>query len=128
MRRLHLPPLALLPLFAACGWQGPQLAGEPGLQYRIESYYRDNAWERNATCLQPRMDITSVTILEDTPERMVLDVRYFWKDEGYDNDDAFGFPGAVGSCSGFSQRSFVLGRATDGTLFVRSMTGPQRGR
>lgn len=128
MPRSAILPILLLGL-AACGWKGPELAGYPGLQYRIESYYRDHAWERNATCLQPRMDITSVEILEDSPERVVLDVRYFWRDEVFGNDDdgVFGVQGVgVGSCSGFDRRTFVLDRLTDGGLAVRSMTGPQR--
>ncbi|MDF1586723.1 hypothetical protein [Marinimicrococcus flavescens] len=128
MRPTQAILLASLLAVASCGWKGPELAGEPGLQYRIESFYRDRAWERNATCLQPRMDITSVQILEDTPERMVLDVRYYWQDNVFGNDDdgRFGVRVGVGGCSGFSQRTFVLDRTTGGDLVVRSMTGPQR--
>src|SRR5690349_21385330 len=47
MRWIVVVPLAAL---AACSWQGPPLAGYPGLQWKVVSYYDNRAMERNAAC------------------------------------------------------------------------------
>ncbi|HET6468799.1 MAG TPA: HAMP domain-containing sensor histidine kinase [Geminicoccaceae bacterium] len=121
-------------LVGSCGWgmEGPPVAGYRGLQFEIISYYDRWALEENATCTQPRMQaITRADVLEETPERVVLDVRYRYLDEGQRDfdDDVIQFPRfrfGTGSCSDFSQRTFVIAKTTDGGGQVESMTGPQR--
>ncbi len=118
--------------------RGPSLAGYPGLQFQVESFYRSRALEENASCTQPQMFITGYDVVEDTPTRLVLDVRYRYVDEGMrDFDDTF-FPGRIvgrggtGGCTGWAQRTFVVAKSVGGTngaavaTSVRSMTGPQR--
>ena len=125
--RLALP-LALL--LGGCAYQGPAVAGYPGLQNKIQWYYDSNALEQNATCTQPRMrSVTSAQILEETPETVVMNIRYYWLDEGQLDFDRGGLPFAapfLQRCNGFAERRFTFVKMTDGSLGVRSMTGPQR--
>lgn len=135
---LTLPAVAL----AACTQlaQGPSLAGYPGLQFQITSFYSARALEENASCTQPRMSISGYEVVEDTAERLVLNVRYRYVDEGMRDfdDDFFGFGGprfglgGGGRCLGWSERTFVIAKSVGGpegaaaATSVRSMTGPQR--
>lgn len=120
---------------------GPSVAGYPGLQYQIESFYSARALEENARCTLPRMRISGYEVVEDTPTRLVLNVRYHYVDEGQRNVDrgAFGGGGFVvgrpaggGNCDDFATRTFVIAKAVGGdgstrpTAMVVSMTGPQR--
>jgi hypothetical protein len=120
-------PITLLLLPAAlvgCGWQGPSLAGYPGLQHQVISFYDDRAMERSAACPNPEMQsITSNRVVEDTPERVVMDVRYYWIDWSQATDVA---GGSVTTCRDWSERTFTFARTTGGGLQVQSMTGPQR--
>ena len=34
-------------VISSCSWQGPSLAGHPGLQYQVTSFYDDHAMERD---------------------------------------------------------------------------------
>ena len=126
--RLALPLLLLL---GACGYQGPAVAGYPGLQNKIQWYYDSNAIEQNATCNTPRMrSVTGSQILEETPETVVMSIRYYWFDEGQIDFDRGGFTPmpapSLQRCNGFAERTFTFVKMTDGSLQVRSMTGPQR--
>lgn len=115
---LVLPVLAL----AGCGWQGPPLAGEPGLQFQVTSYYRDHALQGQASCPNPEMQsVTRATVVEDTPERLVLDVRYYWVDWSQAVDIR---GGSITTCRGRDERRFTFARATDGSLQPVAMTGP----
>lgn len=132
--------IALLPL-AACAelTQGPSVAGYPGLQWQLQSFYGARALEENAMCTQPMMTaVTAFQIVEDTPERVVMNVRYHYRDDGVaDFDDDFGFPRfrfGTGSCNNWAERTFVIAKGKGGlanesgrpATFVQSMTGPQR--
>lgn len=135
MRPLALAAIAVAMTVAGCSdlAQGPALAGYPGLSWQLESYYSARALEENAFCTTPRMTPTQVQVVEDTPERLVLNVRYrYW------NDLAFGtqvFPFEVNGfdrCTGWATRTFVVAKSVGGdagkpaALSVTSMTGPQR--
>ena len=110
---------------AACGWRGPALLGQPGLQFGLMSYYDGRALEENALCPQPRMTaITRADVVERTPERVVANVRYHWCDEGQSVDTSGG--SKVG-CDGFGERTFVFAPTQAGGLEVVGMSGPQRG-
>lgn len=127
MARIALP-LALL--LGGCGYQGPAVAGYPGLQNKIRWYYDSNAIEQNATCTQPRMQaITGTQIVDETPETVVMNIRYRWLDEGQLDYDRGGLPLAgipFQRCNGWAERRFTFVKMTDGNADVRSMTGPQR--
>ena len=86
-RTVLLPVLLAL---AACGYKGPAVAGYPGLQNQIQWYYDSNALEQNATCTQPRMrSVTGAQVIGETPEQVVMNIRYYWLDEGQiDRDPA----------------------------------------
>ena len=135
MRRFSLAALAVAATVGGCSdfVQGPALAGYPGLSWQIESYYSARAREQNAFCTTPRKTQTQVQVVEDTPTRLVLNVRYrYW------NDLAFGtqvFPYDVNGfdrCTGWATRTFVVAKSVGGepggaqALSVTSMTGPQR--
>lgn len=122
-----LIPLALL--LAGCNVQGPALAGYPGLQFQVVSFYDTNAIEQNATCTQPRMrSVTGTQVIDENQQQVVMNIRYYWFDEGNSRfDDNMFFPAPVlDRCNGFAERTFTFVKMTDGSLQVRSMSGPQR--
>jgi hypothetical protein len=103
-------------LLAACAWPGPSLEGQPDLQWQVQSFYGTRAIEANAMCPQPQM--TAIT-----SSRVVMDLRYHFREEGASIDvDGGSKPG----CDGFGGRRFTFGRTSVGTLAVESMSGPQR--
>jgi hypothetical protein len=109
---------------AGCGYAGPPLAGYPGLQRQVISYYDDRATERSFACPNPRMQsVTSSRVVEDTPETVVMDVRYYWVDWSQASEVG---GGNVTTCRDWSERTFTFARASDGQLGVVEMTGPQK--
>lgn len=114
-------------VLAACAARNPELAAYRNVEFAIESYYQTYAWERNATCLRPEISIAKIETLEDTPEKLVLKVRYFWEDRTFGRDQEM-FPKRGGGswCSGFDERIFTLAKRPDGRVSVVAMTGPQR--
>jgi hypothetical protein len=108
-------------LLAGCttaSWQ------PPAYETAIKRYYEAHARERNGQCLAPYIDgFTTIQVVEDTPERMVVDARYLYRDwikDGTDADD-----GMMLGCVSYGQRSFVLTRSVD-RLQVIEMSGPRR--
>jgi hypothetical protein len=88
----------------------------------IKRYYEAHASEKNGRCLAPYVDgFTTVQVVEDTPERMVIDARYLYRDWRKDGSDDRPFS----ECISYGQRSFVLARADD-RLEVTEMSGPRR--
>jgi hypothetical protein len=116
-------------LLAGCSAQGPSLAGYPGLQFRTQSFYDARATERNWTCTRPRMrSITGAQVIDETPTHVVMNVRYYWYDEGQtiERDNLpFAAP-FFQRCNGFGERTFTFVKTTDGGLQPETMTGPQR--
>jgi hypothetical protein len=109
---------------AACGYQGPPLAGYPGLQLRVLNYYDGRGWEQGANCINPQMGaITVVRVVEDTPAKLVLDLRYWYQSDDFGDRDIFFRPF---SCRGWNQRTFVINKSPGGRLDVVGMSGPQR--
>lgn len=115
---------------AGCDLKGPALAGYPGLQFQVTSYYDNNALEQNATCTQPRMrSVTRTQVIGETPQQVVMTIGYYWIDEGQLDYDRGFVPlagAALQRCNGFAERTFTFVKMTDGSLNVRSMSGPQR--
>jgi hypothetical protein len=110
---------------AGCGWQGPPLAGHEGLQWQVVSYYGGRAMEAQARCPNPQMGgILRTELVEETPERLVLNLRYHWVDDLRTVDTAGG--GGKIICSGWGERTFTFTRLSNGALEVESMTGPQK--
>ena len=122
-----LLPLALL--LAGCNVQGPGLAGYPGLQFQVISFYDTNAIEQNATCTQPRMrSVTGAQVIDENQQQVIMNIRYYWFDQMntiYDNGMLNPAP-FLQRCNGFAERTFTFGKRTDGSLDVIGMTGPQR--
>lgn len=130
-RRIMTGLLPAIALTAACSAQGPSLAGLEGGQWAVVRYYEQNAWERGATCPSPRMRVLGWRVVDQTPERTIVDVRYRWWDESRRNDDdrwPWRVGGGFGVCEGFGERQFVLVPGGQGGSSVRQMTGEQRPR
>lgn len=128
MARAALPFLVLL---AACGYKGPGIAGYPGLQFKTQSFYDAHATESGWTCTRPRMrSVTGAQVVEETPTHVVMNIRYYWYDEGQTiEEDSLPFPAPVFQrCNGFAERTFTYVKTSDGNLEPQSMTGPQRRR
>jgi hypothetical protein len=98
---------------AACA--SVQVPDHPGAVAAIQDYYAANAWEDGARCVSPSMDVTQTRILEDTPDRVVVEARYYWRDDRRMSD------AGADLCSGFATRTFTLSQGR-----VVSMTGEQR--
>jgi hypothetical protein len=114
--------LVILAVLLGCSGAGIESAyfGPPGTIERIiMRYYERHASEGN--CFNPYIDgFTTLTALEDTPDRLVVRARYFYRDRFQD-----GGGGSGQLCAGFNERTFVLGRDADGAPIVVGMTGEQ---
>jgi hypothetical protein len=114
---------ALLGL-AGCGYPGPSLQGQPGLQYDVISFYNGRAMERSATCPNPEMQsITSSRIVSDDGKVVSMDVRYYWVDWSQAADVG---GNSVTTCRDWSERTFTLARGSNGKLEVVGMSGGQK--
>jgi hypothetical protein len=117
--------LLLTTLVSGCSTQGPSLAGYPGLQSQVMSFYDDRATERSASCPDPQMrSVTSHRVVEETLEKVVMDIRYRWMDDSQAMEMEQG--GSVVTCQDWSERTFTFARTGSGGLVVQSMTGPQK--
>jgi len=109
-------------LLAACAPRMPATSfAEPSAVERtVMRYYERHASEENRTCLSPYIDgLTQVSVVEDTPERLVVDVRYLYRDRFKDDRGN----GMGRECSGYAGRRFTLAK-TDAGIAVVEMTGP----
>jgi hypothetical protein len=87
----------------------------------IETYYRKYASEERGRCPAPFIDgFTRVEVVEDGPQRQVIDVRYLYGDRIKDRGDGDG-----AQCVGFNGRRFNLAK-TEAGLAVVEMSGPRR--
>jgi hypothetical protein len=128
--------LGLLMLgLAACGdprdnpaWS---LGGEPGLLFTIKQYYELNALEQDGSylCANPLLDgVNQSRITETQPNRLEVDVSYYYRDAFGNGDCNDNHPGncIMRRCQGFASRSFVVAKDKD-QLKVVEMSGPKRG-
>lgn len=123
--------VAVIGSLPGCGYKGPSLQGFDGLGYQVSSFYGSYAIEQGGSCTAPEMSITGSNVVEDTPEQLVLSVKYYWRDPSNAVEDPF--TGArrsfgVGSCTGFSERQFTISKITGGGTQVVAMTGDRRDR
>ena len=120
----RLAAAGLLLILTACA-ASRDLGPYSDLRWKIESFYRDNAWEEGARCVLPTMSITRWEVLDDTPDKLVIGARYAWQDDRNSGFDLELGRSQVGTCSGFNSRVFTIGKTPNG-LVVQSMTGEQR--
>ena len=98
---------------------GSSLAGEPGLLPIVRQYYERRATEENGRCRVPLLDgVMSSTVVESTPERMVIQIRYLYRDLTAE---------LRGACRGFGNRTFTIDKEATGFVVVE-MTGAQHPR
>ena len=91
------------------------------LERTVMRYYERHASEENSTCLTPYIDgFTRVEVVEEQPERLVVDARYFYRDRFKDDTGDGGFGR---ECTGYADRRFTLARSGAGVQVVE-MTGP----
>lgn len=115
MRNTPLPGLLALVLVAGCA------SGLPSDTERaIETHYAAHASEEGGRCPALFIDgFTRVEVVEDSPQRQVVDARYLYGDRIKDRNDG-------GECVGYNGRRFTLGK-TDAGVEVVEMSGPKRG-
>jgi hypothetical protein len=130
LRRTVLPrlwlPLSCLILVALVGCSTTQIeSAQFGPSGAMESammrHYERNASEGN--CYHPSIEgFTKLTVLEHTPDRLVVHARYLYRDRFQDNDDG---GSSTGACSGFGERTFALTRDPEGGDLEVTMDGQQ---
>ena len=93
------------------------------IQRVFQRHYQRYASEGN--CYHPSIDgFTRLTVLEDTPDRLVVHARYLFRDRLRDRGGSDDGGSGAGSCSGFGERTFSLTRSPEGDLVV-AMDGQQ---
>jgi hypothetical protein len=98
---------------------GQDLAGVPDLRPVVQHYYEARATEENGRCRSPLLDgVLSATILEDDPQRLVVQVRYLYRDHAAE---------LRGACIGFGSRTFTIDQGPD-ELTVVEISGEQHPR
>jgi hypothetical protein len=125
MRLLYLT--LAVGLIAGC--TTPQLPGtsfaKPAvLERTMKRYYEAHASENRGQCLTPYIDgLTRVSVVAKQPDRLVVDVRYLYRDWQKDNSG----PNSMGGvCTGYAGRRFTFGKGPKGGVEVLDMTGPRR--
>jgi hypothetical protein len=112
----------LVPLLGCSGTrvESQHFGSSAAIESAIKRHYERNASEGN--CFNPFVEgFTKLTVLEDTPDRLVVHARYLFRDRFKDGND--GGSGG-GRCSGFGERTFTLTRSPEGDLVV-AMDGQQ---
>ena len=117
--------LAVLLLVPGCSGtriESQHFGPSGAIERAFARHYARNATEGN--CYNPTIDgFTRLTVLEDTPDRLVVHARYLFRDRIRDRGGDEGGSGA-GRCSGFGERTFALTRGPEGDLVV-AMDGQQ---
>jgi predicted small secreted protein len=121
-----IPCMALIALLAlalaACNGlsgAGQDLAGVPDLRSALQRYYEARATEENGRCRTPLLDgVLNATVLQDDLQRLVVRVRYLYRDHSAE---------LRGACIGFGNRTFTIDKGPDG-LTVVDMSGGQHPR
>jgi hypothetical protein len=115
-----VPFVAIIVLLIGCTVTRIESAhfGPPAeIERAIRLHYGRHASEGGGRCFRPYIDgFTKITVLEDSPDRLVVQARYFYRDRFQDGNG-----GQL--CAGFSERTFTLARDQDGRPVVVDMTG-----
>jgi hypothetical protein len=94
----------------------------------VQSFYDGRAMESFARCPNPRIAaIIRATVVEDTPERLVMALRYRWRDDTQTIDSGSNGGSRI-VCQDWSERRFTFARDPDGRLRPIAMSGPQKQR
>jgi hypothetical protein len=112
-------------LVAGCATRLPStsFAESAALERAMKGYYAAHASEEQGCCPRPYIDgLTQVSVVENQPDRMVVDIRYLYTDQFKNNRGEKGGQ----QCLGYGGRSFTLGRDEAGEVKVFEMTGPRR--
>jgi predicted small secreted protein len=119
---MALLALTLAPALAACNGAsgaGQNVAGVPDLRPVLQHYYEARATEENGRCRSPLLDgVLNATVLQDDPQRLVVRVRYLYRDHSAE---------LRGACIGFGNRTFTIDKGPDGPMVVE-MSGAQHPR
>jgi hypothetical protein len=117
--------LALLAVVAGCSTgrlPSNSFADPAALDRAMTRYYAAHAMEQWGYCLTPYIDgLTRVSVVENKPDRLVLDVRYLYRDRQKNNQSGF-----VTDCVSYGGRQFTFGKSKTGKLEVVDMTGLRR--
>jgi len=120
--RAILSALLALALAACSGLPsgaGQDLAGVPDLRPVVQRYYEARATEENGRCRAPLLDgVLNATVLQDDPQRLVVRLRYLYRDHTAE---------LRGACIGFGNRTFTIERGPEGPTVV-DMSGAQHPR
>ncbi|MGH6921993.1 MAG: hypothetical protein ACREJ0_30355, partial [Geminicoccaceae bacterium] len=115
---LSLAALGLALAIAGCsGVSSPQsLAGVPDLRPVVQRYYEARATEENGRCRAPLLDgVLSATVLHDDAQRLVVRMRYLYRDHTAE---------LRGACIGFGNLTFTIEKGPVGPMVV-DMSGEQ---
>lgn len=115
-------PVVLLVGCSATQIESAYFGPSTAIERAIKLHYERHAAE--GSCFSPYIDgFTRLDVLEDTPEQLVIQARYFYRDRVQDGREGDGGGGQV--CTGFSERTFTLTRGPDGRPVAVEMTGEQ---
>jgi hypothetical protein len=119
-----VPLCAILVLLLGCSAtpvESEHFGSSAAIERAMMRHYERNASEGN--CYNPSIDgFTQLTVLEDTPDRLVVHARYLFRDRIQDGDDG---GSSAGRCSGFGERTFALTPSPEGGDLVVAMDGQQ---
>lgn len=124
--------LALAPLLlAGCAIAEPPVPGGWSTYNDMRTYYRRNAmeWDGPGRCRMPYLDgVLKSEVVEETPERLQLDVTYHFRDQIGDDTGSDFFPSSgTDRCKGIEHRTFTFEKLDDGELRTVDMTGLRKG-
>ncbi len=112
-------------LVAGCAtWLPSTSFAEPAaLERAMKDYYGAHATEQWGYCLTPYIDgLTQVAVVDEQPERLVVDVRYLYRDR-HKGSEQNSF---VTECVSYAGRQFTFGKGPAGQVKVLDMTGLRR--
>jgi hypothetical protein len=91
----------------------------------VARYYEVHASEEGGRCQAPYVaGITNTQLVENAAERLVVEIRYLYRDRAEDRQRAELSEARTG-CVGFGERRFTFVRSGD-SLKVEEMSGPIR--
>jgi hypothetical protein len=122
-RTLCLALLALLAGCAASRLPSTSFAEPAALNRAMTAYYEAHAMEQWGYCLTPYIDgLTQVSVVDNQPDKLVLDVRYLYRDrQKGTQQNSF-----VTECVSYAGRQFTFGKDKAGGVEVVDMTGLRR--
>lgn len=107
---------------AASRLPSTSFAEPAALERAMNRYYEAHASEQYGYCLTPYINgLTQVAVVDSQPDRLVVDIRYLYRDRLKDERDQNGGR----ECVSYAGRSFTFGKGTAG-VEVLEMTGTRR--